>query len=72
MEYTEFDKEELLSVMSIIGTKVSEEPITASRRQLTSVKRKYENKKYLSVAAEVELPSVHYVTENMQDDRRWF
>lgn len=38
--------------------KVSEEPVTASRRQLVAVKRKYDNRKYLNVSTEIGLPTI--------------
>mmetsp|Transcript_3009 Transcript_3009/g.5687 ORF Transcript_3009/g.5687 Transcript_3009/m.5687 type:complete len:512 (-) Transcript_3009:170-1705(-) len=71
MEYTEFEKDELVKVMSEICDRVAEEPITASRRQLTAVKRKYSNKKYLSVATEIQLPSIHHVTEHLSSEDSW-
>lgn len=71
MEYTEFEKGELIKVMGEICDRVAEEPITASRRQLTAVKRKYSNKKYLSVATEIQLPSIHHVTEHLSSEDSW-
>ncbi|KAL7473367.1 hypothetical protein ACHAXS_013816 [Conticribra weissflogii] len=71
MEYTEFEKDELVKVMGEICDRVAEEPITASRRQLTAVKRKYSNKKYLSVATEIQLPSIHHVTEHLASQEPW-
>ena len=70
MEYTEFDKDELIHVANILAIKVSEEPITASKRQLVAVKRKYESRKYLAVSSEVELPSVRYILENLRSGER--
>jgi hypothetical protein len=44
-----------------MAEKVGESPITASRRQLNAVKKKFENKKYMEVATYLDLPSVDYV-----------
>lgn len=51
LEYTEFDVEELRECARVIAEKVGEEPITASRRRLGAVKKKYENRRYLHVSA---------------------
>jgi cyclin B len=63
MEYTGFSEFELTTCMERMAEKVGEEPITASRRQLNAVKKKYENSKYLEVSTNVELPNVQYVLE---------
>ena len=63
MEYTGFTEFELTLCMERMAIKVGEEPITASRRQLNSVKKKYENRKYMEVATYVDLPEVKYVLE---------
>mmetsp|Transcript_13117 Transcript_13117/g.15416 ORF Transcript_13117/g.15416 Transcript_13117/m.15416 type:complete len:463 (-) Transcript_13117:296-1684(-) len=51
LEYSEFDVEELRECARLIAEKVGEEPITASRRKLGAVKKKYENRKYMHVSA---------------------
>lgn len=51
LEYTEFDVDELRECAKLIAEKVGEEPITASRRKLGAVKKKYENRKYMHVSA---------------------
>jgi len=63
MEYTGFSESELTTCMERMAEKVAEEPITASRRQLNAVKKKYENNKYLEVSTNVELPNVKYVMD---------
>ena len=63
MEYTGFSEFELTTCMERMAEKVGEEPITASRRQLNAVKKKYENNKYLEVSTNVELPNVQYVLD---------
>jgi hypothetical protein len=63
MEYTGFSEFELTTCMERMAEKVGEEPITASRRQLNAVKKKYENSKYLEVSTNVELPNVQYVLD---------
>ena len=64
MEYTGFDRHELYECMALVSRKISDPAICASRRQLTAVKKKYENRKYMSVAVALENPSVLYVKEN--------
>jgi hypothetical protein len=63
MEYTGFSEFELTTCMERMAEKVGEEPITASRRQLNAVRKKYENSKYLEVSTNVELPNVQYVLD---------
>lgn len=58
LEYTGFTKLEIIDCAGNIAVKVSEEPVTASRRQLVAVKRKYDNKKYLNVSTEIGLPTI--------------
>jgi len=59
LEYTGFAEADILECAAVIARKVGEEPVTASRRQLVAVKRKYDNKKYMNVSIEVEQPDVH-------------
>ena len=61
MEYTGFNEYNLTKCMERMTEKVGESPITASRRQLNAVKKKFENKKYMEVATYLDLPSVDYV-----------
>ncbi|KAL7534036.1 hypothetical protein ACHAXR_005593, partial [Thalassiosira sp. AJA248-18] len=68
MEYTEFDQDELMACMDLCATKICEPAICASRRHLTAVRKKYENRKYLSVSTVIELPSMRYVRLNMRSD----
>ena len=58
LEYTGFTKKEICDCAEVVATKVSEEPVTASKRQLVAVKRKYDNKKYMNVSTELRLPSI--------------
>jgi len=68
MEYTEFDEDELWECMGIVARKVCEPAVCASRRQLTAVKKKYENRKYHSVSSALEMPSVLFVKEHTVSD----
>merc|ERR1740121_211905 len=61
LEYTGFGNEELLECAAIIARKIEEEPVTASKRQLVAVKRKYDNRRYQYVSTTVELPSARYI-----------
>ena len=63
MEYTGFSEYELTTCMERMAEKVAEEPVTASRRTLNAVKKKWENEKYLEVSTKLELPDVQYVLE---------
>ena len=68
MDYTEFDKDELMSCMTMVAAKVSEPSICASRRNLNAVYKKYEHTKYSSVSRDCENPSVSDVRKNMNDE----
>ena len=63
MEYTGFKQSELKECMELMEEKVAEEPMTASRRQLNAVKKKYENTKYLEVSTNLELPNSKHVID---------
>mmetsp|Transcript_15271 Transcript_15271/g.28748 ORF Transcript_15271/g.28748 Transcript_15271/m.28748 type:complete len:476 (-) Transcript_15271:198-1625(-) len=58
MEYTGFEKETIISCAKEISVKVAEAPVTASRRELIAVKKKYDNKKYLHVSTDFSLPTI--------------
>lgn len=58
LEYTGFTKLEIIDCAAKVAKKVAEETVTASKRQLVAVKRKYDNKKYLNVSTEIGLPSI--------------
>jgi hypothetical protein len=55
-QYTGYSKEEVEECAAIIAKKVSEEPVTASRRQLIAVKKKYNAEKYSCVSEQYENP----------------
>ena len=65
MEYTDFNKDELVSCMTMIATKINKPAICASRRHLTAVSKKYEHRKYNAVSSTVGPPSVNFVLYNM-------
>jgi len=56
LEYTDFSQGMLLKCAEEIARYVDEEPITASRRQLIAVKKKFENKKYGQVSSDIRNP----------------
>lgn len=58
LEYTGFTRREIILCAEIVAHKVAEEPVTASKRQLVAVKKKYDNKKYLNVSTGLRLPSI--------------
>ena len=62
MEYTEFDATTLWQCMALVAEKVGEPTaVSASRRHLHAVKKKYANIKYHSVSSDLELPKVSHV-----------
>ncbi len=61
LEYTQFDTKELWKCIALVAQKVSRPAICASKRHLNAVKKKYENKKYLSVSSELVDPDVRFV-----------
>lgn len=65
LEYTGYSRYDIIDCATHIAKKVSEEPVTASNRELIAVKRKYDSKKYLNVSTSVDLPSVHQIQIDM-------
>mmetsp|Transcript_6726 Transcript_6726/g.7297 ORF Transcript_6726/g.7297 Transcript_6726/m.7297 type:complete len:478 (+) Transcript_6726:159-1592(+) len=58
IEYTGFSRFQIIDCAELVSKKVAEETVTASRRQLLAVKRKYDNKKYLNVSTQLRLPCI--------------
>jgi len=58
LEYTGYTSSELIECAKEIAKKVAEEPVTASRRELIAVKKKYDNTKYLRVSTDYDLPKL--------------
>jgi hypothetical protein len=58
LEYTGFDRLDLIRCAEHIAEKVALEPVTASNRQLIAVKKKYNSAKFLSISADYDLPSL--------------
>ena len=65
LEYTGYSRYDIIDCATHIAKKVSEEPVTASNRELIAVKRKYDSKKYLHVSTSVNLPSVLQIQIDM-------
>lgn len=61
IEFTGFKLDAMKECAAIIAQKVDEEPVTASRRQLVSVKRKYDQRRFHHVSSIVELPSAYFL-----------
>lgn len=61
LEYTGFEIPILLEIASIIAQRVAEEPVTASRRQLVAVKRKYDARRYGHVSTSFPEPKVEHI-----------
>lgn len=58
LEYTGFETSAIKECATIICEKLDEEVMTASRRELVAVKRKYDSTKYQSISTEVVNPDV--------------
>lgn len=56
LEYTGFEASDLITCAKEISVKVAEAQVTASRRELIAVKKKYDNRKYLHVSTDFSLP----------------
>jgi len=68
LEYTGFSKEELYKCAVLIARKVGEEPVTASRRQLVAVKRKYDSSRYENVSSRLGLPTAEMLLDFIDTD----
>jgi len=66
LEYTNFTPNEVIECAKVIAQKVGEEPVTASRRQLVAVKRKYENRRYMHVSSAVSLPTLEGICKKLK------
>lgn len=63
LEYTGFEEKDILTCAAQVAKKVGEEPVTASKRLLASVKRKYSSRKFLQVSVKVNVPSIESVLD---------
>jgi len=61
IEFTGFKLDAIKECAAIIAQKVGEEPVTASRRQLVSVKRKYDQRRFHHVSSIVNLPHAYFL-----------
>ena len=68
LDFTGFRINDIITCAVLIAQKIGESPVTASRRQLVSVKRKYDSRRYLHVSASVELPDASYIPQ-MEGER---
>lgn len=57
LDFTGFKIKEIFECAGIMEVKIGEEPVTASNRQLTTVKKKYNSSRFQSVSRTVSLPS---------------
>ena len=60
LEYTNFNLCDIKTCAANIAEKIGEEPVTASRRQLNSVKKKYDTRKYHHVSR-IDLPNANQI-----------
>jgi hypothetical protein len=58
LEYTGFDRHDLILCAERIAEKVAIEPVTASKRQLIAVKKKYNSAKFLNISEDYSLPTL--------------
>ena len=56
--YSGFQARDIIEAASVVAAKVGEEATTSSRRELVSVKRKYEGDRYDNVSREYRDPEV--------------
>jgi len=57
LNFSGFPIEDICECAAIMAVKIGEDPVTASNRQLTTVKKKYDARRYQLVSKAVELPS---------------
>jgi hypothetical protein len=58
LEYTGFDRIDLILCAEHIAEKVAVEPVTASNRHLIAVKKKYNTSKFLNISGDYSLPTL--------------
>ena len=68
MQYTQFEKDELISCMTMVAAKVAEPSVCASKRNLNAVSKKYGHTKYGRVSSEIDNPRVSDVRSNIKDE----
>lgn len=62
IEYTGYSAEAILVVAKLMASKVREEVVTISRRELLAVKRKFDEANYDFVSADFDAPKVGDIT----------
>jgi hypothetical protein len=62
IEYTGYSATAILAVAKMIASKVREEVVTVSRRELLAVKRKFDEANYDFVSADFDAPEVGDIT----------
>jgi hypothetical protein len=61
MSYTGFPREKIIEVAQLMAFKVSEETTTYSRRELVSVKKKYQADRYTNASSAFTHPTVGHL-----------
>ncbi|GMH96123.1 hypothetical protein TrST_g4643 [Triparma strigata] len=62
-EYSGYSMKQVQECAALIAKKVGEEPVTASRRQLVAVKKKYASDKYRNISENYSNPSTDFDSE---------
>lgn len=57
-DYSGYSEEDIVECAALIAKKVGEEPVTASRRQLVAVKKKYSTEKFGNIADKYDNPEI--------------
>lgn len=61
LDYTGFNITDIAMCAALISRKIGEKPVTASRRQLVAVKRKYDSRRYHNVSTTIDLPHESHI-----------
>jgi hypothetical protein len=64
LEYTGFEKKHLIDICEDLAGKVANECVTASKRRLTAVKKKFESSKYMRISTEADLPTAIHLSSS--------
>jgi hypothetical protein len=62
IEYTGYSAAEILVVAKMMASKIGEEVVTVSRRELLAVKRKFDEESYDFVSIDFDAPQVGDIT----------
>jgi hypothetical protein len=64
LEYTGYSTGRILAVARMMASKIREEVVTVSRRELMAVKRKYDEEKYDYISVDFDAPDVNDISSD--------